>query len=429
MTSQPTLVLTGATILTPNGWLENATLVIERGRIVDIHSDLPASFLFSQDDVTIVSLAPNTVLTPGLIDLQINGAYGVDFSQTTIPGIQQVLAQLPRHGVTGILPTLVTGPAMDMVSAVNTLEETLHIARQQQTRLLGIHLEGPVLNPAKCGAHPVDQMVPCDSEDLPLLLSPHVKVMTMAPEMDPDGQLTDALCKRGIIPFAGHTTANLPQLQQAVDRGVQAVTHLYNAMDGFNHRTVGTALHALNHPGLKATIIADGEHVHPEMVRLAKTIKGTDKLMVVSDAMPLAGLPDGNQCQFAGQTTFSRNGKALNPQGTLAGSVQLLDSAVRNLVNWQVATLEEAITMASTNPADLLGLGHELGRLAPGYRADFVLWNKDSLEVMATWLDGQLRWASPASAGSFLGSTTTATPDGLADLDVHPPAVALAACV
>lgn len=390
--SKPTALLTGATVLTDQGWLENAVVLLDRHRILDIQPDLPPSLLFNQDDVEMIALKPDTLLTPGLIDLQFNGAFGVDFATAGIPAIQKLLTQLPQHGITGLLATLVTAPVMDMVSAINTLEETLHIAKLNQTRLLGIHLEGPFLNPARRGAHPEASLLEPELADLPLLLSPHVKLMTLAPERDTEGAILEVLQQHQVLAFAGHTQANLAQLHQAMDRGLVAVTHLFNAMEGFHHRKPGTALHALNLESLKVSVIADGHHVHPEVLRLVQKVKGTDNLLLVSDAMPLAGCPEGTTLPFAGQRVTLLNGTAVNQEGNLAGSVQLLDDMVRNLVRWNICPFEEAIRMASTNPARLLNQADEVGRIAPGCRADMVLWNRHDLSLAATWIEGKLKW-------------------------------------
>ena len=394
-TAQPAnLLITGATLWTTEGWKPNACLAIERGVVSQVMERLPSSLLFAQGDTPTLALDERYLLTPGLIDLQLNGAFGVDCATASIPDLQRLLGELPKHGVTGVLATLVSASGMDMVAACNTIEETLRITPGKHTRLLGIHLEGPFLNADKRGAHSKTAIDQADVDDLSLLLSPNVKLMTLAPEHPQASMVLDALAQRGIVAMAGHTQANLLQLQQAINQGLKGVTHLFNAMQGFNHRQPGTALYALTLPELCVTLIADGHHVHPNVVRLALQLKGIESTVLVSDAMPLAGLGEGASGQFAGQFASVSNGAAVQANGTLAGSVQLLDNCVRNVAQWGCVPFEQAITMASTNPAKWLGLGQRYGQLAQGFAADMVLWDKATLSVKATWVAGQLRYCA-----------------------------------
>jgi N-acetylglucosamine-6-phosphate deacetylase len=388
-------ILTGANVLTPQGIVAGGSVQVVHGKIESITPQVPSQWLLRSEESQFIPLSDQFLLTPGLIDIQLNGALGADFGTAGIPAMQQLLSQLPRFGVTSILSTLITAPLMDMVTATNTLEELLHFRRDGFTRLLGFHLEGPFLNGQRRGAHPQAGIIEPDEEALALLLSPHVKAMTYAPECDSKGLIANALRERQILALAGHTTADKATLERAYQQGVKAMTHVFNAMPGFTHREVGTALHALNHTGLEATFIADGHHIHPEVLQLLKTVKGVDKLTLVSDAMACAGLQDGFKLEFGGQRVTSQGGRAVNEEGNLAGSVQLLDAQVRNLLNWGIASVEEVFTMASHNPARLLGEQHRLGSLAAGYEADMVLWHQPTMQVIATWVAGRLLWSDP----------------------------------
>jgi N-acetylglucosamine-6-phosphate deacetylase len=389
-------VLNGATVLTPQGMMKDTPIQIQHGKIKSTGQALPDSYVLRDDDTNIINLNADCLITPGLIDLQLNGAFGTDFSTGSIPNMQHVLDALPQYGVTGVLPTLVTAPLMDMVTACNTLEEMIHLnKRTQSTRVLGIHLEGPFLNQAKRGTHPAEAIQHPSKEAISLLLSPNVKMMTYAPEHDTDMLLLNALKQRGILPFAGHTNANRSCLRTATECGLQGMTHLFNAMEGFSHRKTGTALHALNDVNLYASIIADGHHIHPDMVELVIRLKG-DRLVLVSDAMALAGLPEGAQLTFTGQQVTHRDGKAINEEGNLAGGVQLLPDMIRNLIAWEVCSTAQVFKMATELPAQLLGVGNTYGKLAPGYAADLVLWHQPTMQVLATWIGGNLSWCNPA---------------------------------
>jgi|GEM_PF-50020 len=385
--------LCNASILTANGIEHGKTLQMKNGRIHSVGDGLPANHILRDDDVNLIHLSDEFLLTPGLIDLQINGAFGIDFSNGSIPQMQQVLDGLPQYGVTGILPTLVTAPLMDMVTAANALEELLHFnTRANGAAVLGIHFEGPFLNKSKRGTHPAEHIQPPDIALLEMLLSPHAKMMTYAPECDKDYALVEALTARNIIPFMGHTTANKSEINAAKHHGLIGATHLYNAMQGFDHRTPGTSLHALNEESLYASFIGDGHHVHPDMIELAIKVKGIDKLLLVSDAMNLAGLRDGAEAYFAGTHVENKNGRAINTDGNLAGGIQLLPDMIRNLLKWDLCTVAEAFAMCTQNPAKLLGIDHERGSLTQGHIADVVLWHQPTMKVLATWVKGQLKW-------------------------------------
>jgi N-acetylglucosamine-6-phosphate deacetylase len=393
-------LLTDALVLTPEGLKNQQTVHIKGATIEAVSSAPPSNLLLREDDVQLIPLNENFMITPGLIDLQINGGLGCDFNTSSIPVIQQFLAALPRFGVTGILPTLITAPHMDMVTATNTFEELLHLNRYSHAKVLGLHLEGPYLNTQKRGTHPASAITPPDLETLQLLLSPQVKMMTLAPECDAEFLALDYLRQKGILIFAGHTKATAEQLKQAMVHGLSGVTHLFNAMDGFTHRETGTALHVLNLKALKASFIADGYHVHPDMLRLALETKGVSNMLLVSDAMNLAGLGDGAKGFFANQSIQVQEGRAINQEGNLAGSTQFMDSMVRNLLNWNLATVEDCFEMGTTNPAKLLGLENSIGAIAAGYQADIALWHRPTMQVLATWVAGQLLWCDPKLMGT-----------------------------
>jgi N-acetylglucosamine-6-phosphate deacetylase len=393
--SKTTTILAGASVVTPNGLLATGCVTLQNDRIAEVQRDVPAALLLSHDDIDIIPLSNDFILTPGLIDIQLNGALGCDFNNATIPQIQSTLSQLPRFGLTSIVPTLITAPLMDMVSSANTLEEVIHISKSNYVRLLGLHLEGPFLNPSRRGTHPQRSMLKPSAETLQLLLSPNVRLMTLSPEVDPDGDLLRYLQQRGVVSLAGHTEANVNQLHRAVEAGLAGVTHLMNAMGGLHHRQPGTATFALTNDELVATFIADGVHIHPEMLRLILRAKGLERLVLVSDAMSLAGLPDGQKTTFAELSVQRQGEMAVNQEGQLAGSVQMLPQMVANLVRWQLCSFEQAITLASTNPARLLGMEKDLGHISQGAKADLVLWDKATLSPIATWIDGQLVWCDP----------------------------------
>jgi N-acetylglucosamine-6-phosphate deacetylase len=413
----PQTILANVSMVLPDGTEQQGCLRFQQDRIVELCQELPPHSILSDNRTEIIPLNNKFALTPGLIDIQINGAFGCDFNNTSIPQMEQVLQRFLGCGITGILPTLITAPLMDMVTSCNTIEELIHLNKSNGVRLLGIHLEGPFLNPKKRGAHPAHAVLPPNLEAVVTLLSPNVKLMTMAPECDPQQRLLQFLKQREVKALAGHTEADLAQLEAAIEQGLQGVTHLFNAMDGFHHRKPGTALFAMTNPNLCTTFIADGVHCHPEVLRLLFKVKALSQRILVSDAMALAGCPEGSTSVFAEQSVTRQQNMAVNTEGNLAGSAALLPEMIANLVRWNLCSFAEAIQMAAQNPATLLGLENDYGQLKVGAKADMVLWEKETLKPVATWLEGRLVWCDTQTlqAGNIaLGSQTTPTAPAVA---------------
>jgi N-acetylglucosamine-6-phosphate deacetylase len=387
-------MITGAAVVRGNGQVTQETVVIEDSRIAAISPAPPASLLLNTEDVEIVS-GQGCLLTPGLIEQHFHGGFGCHFNQATIAEIHHLLANLPAFGVTSTLPTVMTAPQMDMLTAVTTLEEVIHLGRPKQSRILGLHLEGPFLNPDYRGAHPLEDLLPPTVDAMRSLMSPNLKLVTLAPEMDPKGEVIQFLRERGIIVSAGHSGATLQQMEWAIRRGVTGVTHLFNAMCPFHHREPGLVGAALNRDELIAEIIGDGFHVSPEAIRMALRAKSFENMILISDCLPLSGLPENTTIEFGKQPITNRQGRAVNPDGNLAGGTLFLNECFKNMVRWGLLPPHEAVQMASSVSADFLGVGHELGRIETGYLADLVLWDLKALTVQSTWIDGELVYQRP----------------------------------
>lgn len=388
-------MITGATLVHPNGQQTESSLLIEGNRIRSISPDAPGSLLLNQEDVEVISGA-GCYLTPGLIELHFNGALGCNLNQTTISEVQRLLHRLPEFGITSVLFTVITGPITDMLSAIHTLEEAIHHKTPYQCRPLGIHLEGPFINPGFRGTHPTKDVKPLNPDELTLLLSPQTRMITMAPELDPEGHIIQSLRQQGIQVSIGHSNATHNQFTQAIRNGANSVTHLYNAMRPLHHREPGIIGAALCEDEVFVQFIGDGAHVHPEAIRLILKTKPLNKVLLTSDASPLAGLHDGSQGSFSLQTVTVRGNQVINQEGGLAGSGKLVHDCLKNLVKWQLCDFSTATQLASLNPALFLG-EESLGRLEPGALADLVLWNKETLEVEATFISGQAVYQRNAS--------------------------------
>jgi N-acetylglucosamine-6-phosphate deacetylase len=331
-----------------------------------------------------IRLPPDVILAPGLIDVQVNGGGGVLLNdQPTEAGVRRIVEAHRRAGTTGCLPTLITDGTEIIEQLADVAEACLTIPG-----VLGFHLEGPALNKARKGIHPESEIRVPNARDLAALKSfggCGRSLVTLAPECVPASMIDD-LIAAGLRIVAGHSEATASEAARAADRGVTGVTHLYNAMSQLGAREPGLVGAALNDNRLFAGIICDGIHVNPMNLRIALRCKGRDRLMLVTDAMPLVGT---NETQFLlqGRKITLHENRLTGPDGTLAGAHLTMIEAVRNAVAMLDVPLADALIMASRTPAAFLGLDAELGRIAPGYRADLVAFN-GNFEVVGIWVNG-----------------------------------------
>ncbi len=369
----------GARILADGQWLDDHALVMDGGRITAIvdAASLPATLP--------VETLTSGLLLPGFIDTQVNGGGGVLFNdQPTLEGITVIAAAHRAFGTTAFLPTLISDDLDVIARAIAAVDAAILAG---VPGVVGIHVEGPFLNPAKHGIHDANKFRAMDSEAIDLLTSlRHGKTLvTLAPECT-DPAMIAALIARGVTVAAGHSLASYEDMQRAVAGGLSGVTHLFNAMTQLESRDPGLVGAAID-LGLTCGIIVDGYHVHPAALRAAFRAKGADELMLVTDAMPSVG---HDAAGFAlGDIWISRQSGALRgPDGTLAGSDLDMARALRNAVSMMNIDLISASKMASTTPAGFIGLGTDYGCLAPGRRADIVHLD-DALLPLATWIAGE----------------------------------------
>ncbi len=321
---------------------------------------------------------------PGFIDLQVNGFAGVDFLNADPDGYAKAGAALATAGVTAFQPTLVSAPPEAVRAA---LARGAAAAERSPVRLLGFHLEGPFLSPARRGAHPLEHLrEPDPALAEHLLAAGPVATMTLAPELAGGLELVEWLVGRGIEVRIGHTDASALTAHAAFDRGARAITHIHNAHRPFAARDPGPAGAALARDDVAITAIVDAVHLAPETVAVVRRAAGT-RLCLVSDAVAAAGLGDG-RFELGGRQIEVRDGRSTLADGTLAGSVGALDRSLRLLVE-NGATLAEAVHAVSRAPALLAGRP-ELGLLEPGAPADVVILD-DDLRVTRTLVAGAER--------------------------------------
>jgi N-acetylglucosamine-6-phosphate deacetylase len=326
-------------------------------------------------------------LLPGFIDCQVNGGGGVLFNNAPdVDALRTIGAAHRKFGTTGFLPTLISDDATVMESAIAATRQAIN---EKVPGVLGIHLEGPYIAPARKGTHDEGKFRVPDANEIALAtsLDNGVTVITLAPERVPLDDIR-ALVARGAIVVAGHTAATYEEAHAGIDAGISGFTHLYNAMSPLTGREPGAVGAALENAESWCGIIVDGVHVHPASLRVALAAKPSGKVFLVTDAMPPVGADDPSYVLY-GETITVRDGVVRNAAGALAGSALDMATAVRNSVNLLGLPLEEAARMASTYPAEFLGLGNQYGRIAPGFHADLVALD-DDMQVINTWISGEI---------------------------------------
>jgi N-acetylglucosamine-6-phosphate deacetylase len=329
-------------------------------------------------------LPDNAWLAPGFVDIQVNGGGDILFNDAPTPnGIRAIAAAHRKFGTTSLLPTLISDTEENMATACDAVEHLVGV----EPGVLGIHLEGPFLSPEKPGVHnPVALRQPT-ADDLALLSAPRkgVRLVTLAPEQVPL-EFIAALAAAGVRVSLGHSMATYAQTKRALATGLSCFTHLFNAMRPLESREPGPIAAALESPHAWYGMIVDGVHVAPATLRLA--LRGRAAPILVTDAMPPVG---GTRSSFrlCGETISAQGDRCVRSDGRLAGAYLTMAGAVRNCVNLLDVPLTDALRFASTHPAEMLGLGNTLGKLAPSFRADMVAFDPTTLEVFQTWVAGQ----------------------------------------
>jgi N-acetylglucosamine-6-phosphate deacetylase len=374
------LALIGGRVMTERGLVEGLGVRLHGERIAALGPRVEVAAGAEERDLD------GALLLPGFIDTQVNGGDGVLFNDSpTAEAIVRIGKAHRRFGTTGFLPTLISD---DLATVRAAIEATREAITAGAPGALGLHIEGPYLNVTRRGIHEASKLRRTDSTSAALLTSLGVgrTLVTLAPEAT-SLETIERLVQAGVVVSAGHTDASYALVRAALDRGLTGFTHLFNAMSPLTSREPGVVGAALEDQLAWCSLIVDGVHVDPVVLKLALRLRPHDRFNLITDAMPCVG-SDQSAFVLQGKAIAVRDGACFDETGTLAGSALDMASAVRNAVQMLGLDLADASRMASRNPAEFLGLDHELGRIARGCYADLVLLD-DDLQVLDTWIRGR----------------------------------------
>jgi N-acetylglucosamine-6-phosphate deacetylase len=385
------IAFTANCLYTPLERVDQPLLLLDDHVILDLTSralrEIPAG-------VRVVNFGDG-VLAPGFVDIHIHGGAGQDVMAADASGLSAVERLLSHHGVTSYFPTTVTVPLDQICSALERLADAIESAsldngsRRGLAQPLGIHLEGPFLSHVRRGAHPPDDLLPPTLETFNRLWQAargHIRIMTIAPELDGALEVISEAARRGVCVSIGHSDADLKSAISGVTAGARHATHTFNAMRPLDHREPGIVGEVLTDPRLSADIIVDGIHLDPAIVRLFFQSKGPDQAVLITDAISATGMPDGRYRLGTFEVEL-KNGRCL-VDGKLAGSVLTMDRAVRNVMEFAHWDLQQTLRLATLNPARVAGLTNR-GKLAAGAEADFVVLSPRG-EVRNTIIRGEI---------------------------------------
>ncbi len=366
-----TMIINARELMHAQRCVKEEAVLIEDGTILDIASECELPHAEQVID------AEGLYLAPGLLDTHTHGIGGFDFNTCTAQAIEEIIALEHAEGVTGFLASLV------VENHAMTMERLQLLDSQVTDSLLGIHLEGPFLNPKQKAVMKEEFLRLPNIEEFRqfLRVSSHVSSMTIAPELPDAQRLIKEGTRQGIVMNIGHSMADAQQVMQAQRNGAKGITHLYNAMSQHEHRNPGVVTGALL-SDLMCELIVDGFHVHPDVVHATYRALGDDRIILISDANPYKAVADG-EYPFSGKNIVIQDGKAtVKETGRIAGSTLAMNTALRNMCRYTGCSVESAVRMAAYNPARLYGW--KKGSIEPGYDADLMLMD-DAFHIHRVW--------------------------------------------
>lgn len=393
------LLLHGARVVTPDTVLEGGWVAVEDGRIAALGDPAagPPPVVADRLDLR------GAWLLPGFVDVHGHGAVGTDTMDADVDGLAAIAAHQARHGVTAFLPTTWTADHPTTLAALEAVAAVLG-RTPEGAEVLGAHMEGPYLEPRRCGAQDRRAIRRADPAEVDAYLGTGVvRLITLAPEHPENLELVRTCRTAGVTTSIGHSDATYEQVAAAVAAGVRHATHTGNAMRALHHREPGTLGGVLDHPAIVAEVIADGIHVHPALLRLVHRVKGVDGMLLVTDAMSATGLAEGTYT-IGDRSVEVRDGAVRLPDGALAGSILTMDRALRTLAAATGAGVAELWPVTSRTPARSIGVADRKGEVRTGMDADLVALD-DDLEVLLTVVGGRVVHRRPTATTTATGTT------------------------
>lgn len=387
------ILLKGIQVYSEGNWIENGYIKINDQKIVGLGRVEHLS-VQEEKNFKVLDIHSSYKAVPGFIDVHIHGASGADTMDATKEALDTMAEVLPGEGTTSFLATTMTQEEKQIEKAL--VNAGKYIRGHQvpgKSEILGIHLEGPFVNPKKAGAQPVQYIIDPNVElfkKWEQLSNQTIKLVTLAPEQAGGLEMIRYLKENGIIASIGHTDATYEDVLKAIDAGANHVTHLYNQMRGLHHREPGVVGAAFLQEVLKTELIVDGIHIHPEMVKLAYKQKGSKGIILITDAMRAKCLKNGHY-DLGGQDVTVQDGKAVLDDGTLAGSILKLGHGVKNMISFTGCKLEDAVEMAAVNAAKQLNVYDRKGSISEGKDADIVILD-ENFDVYMTLCRGEVAY-------------------------------------
>lgn len=378
------ILIKNTTVYEENNMIEKGYVLLENGKI----SEVSTTEIAVDQDVQVID-GQGLNLIPGFIDTHIHGANGADTMDGTVEALDAISSVLPKEGTTSFLATTMTQSKENIEKALENVAE--YTSKPKHAEIIGIHLEGPFINEARKGAQPGEYVIAPDVElfkKWQTLTNGLIKTVTVAPECDEDGSFIKYLATNGVNVSAGHTSIDFEGVKRAVALGVHQLTHICNAMTGIHHRDIGAVGAPFVLKKLYAELIADNIHVTPDMLQILFDNIGSERLILITDAMRAKCLPDG-MYELGGQPVGVKDNQATLEDGTLAGSILKMIDGAKNMLALEEVFIRDIIEMASVNPAKQINVFDKKGSIAAGKDADVLLVDKD-LNIKYTICKGQI---------------------------------------
>ena len=381
-----TNIIENGMVITPSKTIEKGVVVFEDGKITAVGQ---RNQLKVSKNAKVIN-ASGKIVAPGFVDIHVHGGKGRDVMDASYEAVKEIAKFVVSHGTTSFVPTTISAPRSDLLRTVKAVKAAMEKGTDG-AEVLGVHLEGPYINLEKRGAHDANYVrLPSinEFEEIWEASNHAVKIVTLAPELEESKMLIQKLRELGIMASIGHSNATYTQTVNAIKHGIRHATHMFNRMSGFDPREPGVVGAVLVHDELTAELICDSIHVHPVAMKLLTRVKGSKKVVLVTDAIRAAGMPDGEYA-LGKQRIIVKDGVSRLESGDFAGSTLTMDSAVRNMMKLVGTLLQTAVKMATINPAVVINVDENKGSLEPDKDADILIID-DEINVHMTIVKGKI---------------------------------------